>query len=183
MTLHDNHFYIAEGGQLKGGRILKIAMDGEVQILVEYLPSLGDHHTNGPVIKCDHGYFGQGMAINSGVVGNDNADYGWLYRNNNFHDVPCEDILVNVLNSKTENVITKNPGDVAVTGPFSPYNKQVKVGELIKGTLPCSGAVMRVPFTGGELKLVAWGFINPYGMAVLIMRFPKTFDPKPLKTK
>ena len=166
ITYHDGFFYIAEGGELKGGRILKVSKEGEIEVLVKNLPSLGDHHTNGPVIKDGYLYFGQGTATNSGVVGKDNADYGWLYRFENFHDIPCEDIVVNGLNYTTENVLTEDPDDEVVTGPYSPYGEPVEPNQVIKGAIPCSGAIMRIPLGGGELEVVAWGFRNPYGMAV-----------------
>ena len=166
LTYHNGYFYIAEGGELKGGKILKVSREGEVQTLVEGLPSLGDHHTNGPLVKEGYVYFGQGTATNSGVVGKDNAEFGWLYRYEDFHDIPCEDIKVNGRNYETENVLTEDPKDVAVTGPYSPYNNKVAPNQLIKGAIPCNGAVMRVPIEGGELEVLAWGFRNPYGMAV-----------------
>jgi hypothetical protein len=84
-------FYVAEGGELEGGRILRIAKDGKISVLVSELPSMGDHHTNGPVIGPDGAlYFAQGTATNSGVVGEDNAKFGWLKRYPNFHDTPCQ---------------------------------------------------------------------------------------------
>ncbi|MGK7391522.1 MAG: PQQ-dependent sugar dehydrogenase [Candidatus Cyclobacteriaceae bacterium M2_1C_046] len=166
VTYYNGHFYIAEGGQLEGGKILKVNKEGGAETLVEGLPSLGDHHTNGPVVKDSYIYFGQGTATNSGVVGKDNAHFGWLYRYEDFHDIPCEDIVVNGLNYTTENVLTEDPDDKAVTGPYSPYNNKVEPNQVIKGAIPCNGAVMRVPINGGELELVAWGFRNPYGMAV-----------------
>lgn len=62
-------FYVAEGGEREGGRILKIAPNGSVSRLIEGLPSVGDHHTNGPAIGPDGQiYFGQGVATNSGVL-------------------------------------------------------------------------------------------------------------------
>ena len=166
VTYHNGFFYISEGGELQGGKILKVNKEGEVQILVEGLPSLGDHHTNGPVIKDGYVYFGQGTATNSGIVGLDNAEFGWLYRYEDFHDIPCKDIVVNALNNKTKNILTDAPDDVAVTGPFSPYGNPVEPNEVIEGQIPCNGAVMRVPVEGGDLELVAWGFRNPYGMAL-----------------
>lgn len=166
VTYHDGYFYIAEGGQLEGGKILKVNKAGEVQVLVQGLPSLGDHHTNGPVVKDDYVYFGQGTATNSAIVGPDNAQFGWLYRYEDFHDVPCKDIRVNALNNKTKNVLTEDPNDTAVTGPFSPFGNPVEPNSIIKGQIPCNGAIMRVPVNGGDLELVAWGFRNPYGMAV-----------------
>ena len=166
VTYSDGYFYIAEGGQLEGGKILKVSKDGEAQVLVDDLPSLGDHHTNGPVIKDGYVYFGQGTATNSAIVGLDNAEFGWLYRYEDFHDIPCKDIRVNALNNKTKNVLTEDPDDTAITGPYSPYGDPVEPNQLIKGQIPCNGAVMRVPVEGGDLELVAWGFRNPYGMAV-----------------
>lgn len=166
ITWDKGFFYIAEGGQLKGGRILKINEQGNVQVLTDSLPSLGDHHTNGPVVKDGYVYFGQGTATNSAVVGKDNADFGWLKRYHDFHDIPCKDVVVNGINYTTSNVLTDNPDDKAVTGPYSPYNNQVQANQVIKGSVPCNGAIMRVPVDGGDVELVAWGLRNPYGLAL-----------------
>ena len=80
MTWHNGAYYFAEGGAMEGGRILKITKEGTITPLISNLPSVGDHHTNGPVIKDGYIYFGQGVATNSAVVGKDNADFGWLLR-------------------------------------------------------------------------------------------------------
>ncbi|MEX2336217.1 MAG: glucose dehydrogenase [Fulvivirga sp.] len=165
VTYHDDYFYVSEGGQLEGGKILKISKAGEVQTLVEDLPSFGDHHTNGPAIKGGFVYFGQGTATNSGIVGEDNAQFGWLPRKQEFHDIPCESITVNAENFVTSNVLTQAEKDKAVTGPYSSFNATVEQGQVISGALPCSGAIMRVPVDGGDLELVAWGLRNPYGLA------------------
>ncbi|PPK85630.1 hypothetical protein CLV84_2533 [Neolewinella xylanilytica] len=166
ITFDDGYFYIAEGGQLEGGKILQVSEAGTAEILVENLPSLGDHHTNGPVVRDGYVYFGQGTATNAAVVGTDNAAYGWLHRFTDFHDIPCEDITVRGVNSTTENVLTDEPDDEAVTGPYSPYGETVQDGQVIPGAIPCGGAVLRVPVDGGEAELVAWGFRNPYGLAL-----------------
>jgi glucose/arabinose dehydrogenase len=50
VTFHDGAFYVSEGGQLEGGRILRITPEGKMTTVVENLPSYGDHHTNGPVV-------------------------------------------------------------------------------------------------------------------------------------
>ena len=89
VTFYKGNFYVAEGGERFGGRILKISPDGNVVVLIAGLPSLGDHHTNGPVIGPDGMiYFGQGTATNAGIVGTDNAQFGWLGRYPEFHDIP-----------------------------------------------------------------------------------------------
>lgn len=158
-------FYISEGGTMNGGKILKVNADGKITELVKDLPSYGDHHTNGVLVGADgYIYFGQGTATNSAVVGEDNMKFGWLNRKKDFHDIPCEDIVLTGENYKTENVLSEDK-ETVYTGAFVPYGTQTEKGQVIKGGLPCSGAVMRVPITGGAIELVAWGFRNPFGLA------------------
>jgi hypothetical protein len=162
IEFHQGVFYIAEGGQLEGGRILAVKPDGSTTALVENLPSLGDHHTNGPAVHGNYLYFGQGVATNASVVGQDNYEFGWLKRFPEFHDIPCEDIVLNGINYASENIVSP---DNAITGSFLPYGIKAEAGQVIEGRIPCSGAVMRIPLEGGNPELVAWGFRNPYGLA------------------
>lgn len=164
ISYHNGYFYVAEGGVLKGGKILKISKSGEKEALIENLPSLGDHHTNGPLIRDGYLYFSQGTATNSGVVGPDNYRIGWLDRFTDFHDIPCKDIVVNGHNFKSDNPLTADADDEVYTGSFVPFGITNKADELILGQIPCSGAVFRMPLAGGPLELVAWGLRNPYGM-------------------
>jgi glucose/arabinose dehydrogenase len=160
---YENYLYVSEGGQLKGGKVLKISPSGEVTTLAENLPGRGDHHTNGAVVNDDYIYFGQGTATNSGVVGEDNYQFGWLPRNPEFHDIPCEDIELTGENYKSANPLEQ--GSEAVTGAFVSFNQKTSKGQVIKGEVPCSGSIMRVPVNGGGIKLIAWGFRNPFGLA------------------
>jgi len=158
VAYHDGHFFVAEGGAKDGGRILRIAPDGTTEVLVEGLPSLGDHHTNGPAIGPDGMlYFGQGTATNSGIVGKDNAELGWLARHPEFHDIPAFDVTLAAREVEAE-------GDPA-TGAFLPYGTPGAAGQVIRGAVPCTGAVLRMPLTGGQLEVVAWGLRNPFGLA------------------
>jgi len=159
------HFIVAEGGQLEGGRILRIAPDGRTEALVEGLPSFGDHHANGPVIAEDGQiYFSVGTATNSGVVGKDNFDFGWLRRFPRFHDVPCQDVELAGYSFESTNVLPDQGGKVR-TGAFVPYGVETRAGQIVKGQVPCSGAVFRVGPGGGPPQVVAWGFRNPFGLA------------------
>jgi glucose/arabinose dehydrogenase len=162
---HEGAFYIA-GGHMDPGQILRVTMDGRVTPLVEGLPSLGDHHTNGPVIGPDGWlYFGQGTATNSGVVGMDNFDFGWPRRYPEFHDVPCDTVVLRGKNYKTPNPLTEDPDDEAVTGPYKPFGVPAEKGEVVPGQMRCGGAIMRVRPDGSDLELVAWGLRNPFGLA------------------
>lgn len=165
LWFHNGTFYIAEGGQLKGGKILKVNNQGNLVALVENLPSLGDHHTNGPIVHDGYVYFGQGTATNSAVVGKDNYQFGWLERYPDFHDIPCKDITLAGTNYSTENFLKQGSEETVVTGAFLPFGTPSDSGQVIRGQVPCSGALMRIPLEGGEPELVAWGFRNPYGLA------------------
>lgn len=161
---HKGAFYVAEGGEMEGGRILRIADDGRVTALVEKLPTRGDHHTNGPVVGPDGWlYFGLGTATNSGIVGEDNFKFGWLKRYADFHDTPCMDVTLTGENYNSKDVI-KGDGETS-TGAYKPFGTPSTKGEVVKGKIPCSGAVMKVSPAGGAPELVAWGFRNPFGLA------------------
>ncbi len=165
VTFYNGNFYVAEGGARDGGKILKISPAGEITSMVQNLPSMGDHHTNGPAIHEGYIYFGQGTATNSAVVGTDNASFGWLARHPDFHDIPCNDIVLTGKNYESENAITPAPGDKTTTGAFSPFGTATTAGQVIKGQVPCNGAIMRIPLTGGTTEVVAWGLRNPFGLA------------------
>lgn len=165
VVFHKGYFYVAEGGALEGGKILRISKSGAIKVLTENLPSFGDHQTNGPAIRDNYIYFGQGTATNSAVVGPDNASFGWLLRKKEFHDIPCKDIRLNGENYTSDNALTDKKGDTVTTGPYSAYGKPVTPGQVIRGAIPCTGAIMRIPLEGGKPELVAWGLRNPYGLA------------------
>ncbi|MFN3403197.1 MAG: PQQ-dependent sugar dehydrogenase [Cytophagaceae bacterium] len=159
----NGNFYIAEGGQRTGGSILRISPEGKKSYLISGLPSLGDHQINGPYIFNNYIYFGIGTATNSGIVGKDNFDFGWVKRFPQFHDIPCENIEVSGKNYVTRNFWNREKQFVS-TGPFSPFGTPTRGGQSIPGKIPCSGAVIKIPLQGGEPELVAWGFRNPFGL-------------------
>ena len=165
VAFHEGNFYLAEGGTVEGGRIVKISADGKRTVLVENLPSFGDHHTNGPVIGKDgYVYFSQGTVTNAGVVGEDAMEFGWLKRHPDAHDIPCKDTTLVGQNFTSKNPLTPDDGDKASTGAFQPFNTPATPDQVVKGAIPCSGAVMRVKIDGGPVELVAWGFRNPFGL-------------------
>lgn len=153
VTFKDGAFFIAEGGVEEGGRIVRVTPQGERTVLVEKLPSFGDHHTNSPAIGPDGAvYFSIGTATNSGFVGKDNEEFGWVARHPEFHDIPCADI-------------TLEGNNLEGTGAFLPKGTASTPGQVVKGAVPCSGAVLKVPKEGGAPELVAWGFRNPFAVA------------------
>jgi glucose/arabinose dehydrogenase len=167
IAYHDGALYVAEGGVLRGGRVLRVGLDGEVRALVSDLPSQGDHHTNGPVVTADGWvYFGQGSATNSGVVGEDSRAFGWLERFPRMHDIPCQDVTLAGRNYVTRDLLSGDAAARATTGAFVPFGTATRPGQVVAGRVPCSAAVMRVRREGGAPELVAWGFRNPFGLAL-----------------
>src|SRR5690606_3287851 len=66
----------------------------------------------------------------------------------------------------SKNVLSDDPNAMARTGAFVPFNTETREGQVVEGRVPCSGSVMRIPMDGGDPELVAWGFRNPYGLAI-----------------
>jgi hypothetical protein len=110
----DGRLYIVESGYCYGEvwttpRLLRIETNGSSTPVAtggtngpwtgvvwhEGLPSFGDHHTDGPAVSSEGWiYFGQGTASNTGVIGADNGNFGWLKRKPEFHDIPGQDITL-----------------------------------------------------------------------------------------
>lgn len=178
VTFHDGAFYVAQGGggptdPTGAGAILRVGADGQVTTVVGGLPGRGDHHTNGPAISPDGWlYFAQGTATNAGVVGTDNYEFGWLERDRTYHDIPCRDVTLSGANFRSADPFApgvrppfKDDPKTVATGAFVPFGTSTSPGQVVKGQVPCSGAVMRVRPAGGTPELVAWGFRNPFGLA------------------
>ena len=164
----EGSFWVDEGGELEGGRVLRISRDGKFDPVIQGLPSLGDHHTNGPIGGNDGWiYFGQGTATNSGIVGEDNATFGWLLRHPEFHDIPCRDVTLTGETFESRDARNEHSTQRVKTGAFAPMGTAAASGDVVNGAVPCSGSVMRFQASGGagSLELVAWGFRNPFGLA------------------
>jgi len=146
-------------------RVVRIEPDGSRQTIVDGLPGRGDHQTNHPAVGPDGlVYFGVGSATNSGVVGSDNAAYGWLKDNPDTHDVPARDVVLAGRNYDDRDVL----GDLSRTvrtGAYVPFGTETVAGQVIPGDVKASGAILRCRPDGTELEVVAWGLRNPYGLA------------------
>lgn len=145
------------------GTVSAITPVGRRDILTG-LPSLGDHKNNNLALGPDGKlYLLQGTVTNSGIVGLDN----WVLWGRFFpapHDIPCQDITLRGVNVKTADPRSLLPFSRVQTGAFSPFGHTTRAGQLIRGQLPCNGAVMRLNTDGSGLELVAWGLRNPFDL-------------------
>jgi glucose/arabinose dehydrogenase len=163
VTAEGRKLYISEGGH--PARISRLDADGRLEPILEDLPGPGNYHTNMAVVGPDRRlYFSQGAMTNSGIVGLDAYELGWLRRLPHAHDVPGYDIVL-----AGENVETDDPigGGRIRTGAFVPFGTTTRPGQRRPGRLPATSAIMRCNLDGRELELVAWGLRNAYGLGFL----------------
>jgi glucose/arabinose dehydrogenase len=146
--------------------ILRLDLDsGTISEVIGGLPGLGDHQTNHPVIGPDGRlYWGQGSATNMGVVGADNFGYGWLAEHPEVCDVPGGDVALVGRNYDVPNVL-ENPLGTATSGAFVPFGASTGAGQVIAGQAKATGAILSCLPDGSDLRVVAWGLRNPYGVA------------------
>jgi len=159
-------FYISEGGY--PGRISRLDLNGNWSTVLDELPGMGNYHTNMAVIGPDEKlYFSQGALTNSGIIGLDAYDIGWLNRLPHNADVPGYDIVLTGINIETANPLDEKSGGRTETGAFSAFGMKTTPGQIVKGRVPCTASVMRCNPDGSELELVAWGLRNAYGLVFL----------------
>ncbi|MFC8130748.1 PQQ-dependent sugar dehydrogenase [Streptomyces sp. NPDC057302] len=165
LTCHDGALYVSEGGQ--PGRILRLGLDGgPPAVVLDNLPGGGNYQTNMTAFGPDGRlYFSQGAATNTSVLGLDALDIGWLKKIPHPIDVPGLEIELTGVRARTGNPL--HPGTSAVTGPFAQFNTAHPAGTRIRAELPCTSAVMSCAKDGSDLKLVAWGLRNAFGLLFL----------------
>src|SRR5258708_20989512 len=110
-------------------------------------------------------YFGHGAMTNSGVVGLDAYEIGWLRRLPHAHDVPGLPVRLRGQRFTTADPLTGR--SEAVTGAFAPFGTPSRPGQVVEPGLPCTASVMRCRTDGSGLELVAWGIRNAYGVCFL----------------
>lgn len=143
-------------------------VSGIVKDIIIGLPSSGDHQNNQIAFGPDGRiYLTTGTATNSAVVGEDNIlGLQWPKYTPQIHDIPGKDITLAGQNFNTSNPFTPSDlNDNATTGAYVPFGTPTNKGQVIKGNVKCSGCILSANMDGSDLKLVAWGLRNPYGIA------------------
>ncbi len=185
VTFHDGWLWITHRQTgVNGwpvGAISKFRPDdpmGTFTTVLTNLPSAGDHYTEEVVFDdAGRGYFAQGTATNSSVVGADNALItGWLNESTaGFHDYPAKDIVLNGASFTTAVPFALDQTASEVTGPFLPFGTPASPGMEIAGVprdgiVAGNGAVYSFDASAADatssLRLEAWGFRNPYGIGL-----------------
>ncbi|HVL05136.1 MAG TPA: PQQ-dependent sugar dehydrogenase [Acidimicrobiales bacterium] len=161
VAFHEGRVYAAHAGTVS------VVEDGRLRNIITGLPGMGDHQANQMVFRDGFLYLSIGTVTNSGVVGPDNAVFGWLTdeKRRQLHEVPCRDIVLTDAVFDSENPLGNDP-ERERTSPYAPYGTELAPGTRIPGNPKCNGAVLRARPDGSNLEVVAWGLRNPYGLEI-----------------
>lgn len=171
LTLHEGWLYVSEGGN--PGRITRFDRSGASrQVILDNLPGHGNYHTNmvtfgPPGSSAARLYFSQGALTNTGIIGLDAYELGWLRRLPHNYDLPGYDVVLRGVNIETTNPLSNDANATTQTGAFAPFGQRTEVDQRIAAQLPCTAAVMRCNADGSDLELFAWGLRNAYGLGFL----------------
>src|SRR5262245_1502007 len=154
-----------------GGRgvISSFGLTGLRSTVVADLPAEGDYSVTDIAIHPISGrlWFGLGSATNSGVVGLDNWEVGWVNDHPECCDLPA--VSLKILGYR---YFTRNPGggwfrgpDNVGTAPFHPFGKRNLLTIPPAPNDRPTSAIYSVSPTGGDLRVGAHGIRMPPGLA------------------
>ena len=171
IAYHDGKVYVSHRDGRRLGRITALDYDGNPTTIIAGLPAQGDYSvTDIAIDPRGRLFFGVGAATNSGVVGLDNWQAGWVRDYPTLHDQPHTNLVLRGLRFDTPNPLAGlfSGAEIAVTGPFQPFDvsNRIRVHRARDGQP--NAAIYSIPATGGgpaDLRVVATGIRLPRGLA------------------
>jgi sugar lactone lactonase YvrE len=151
------------------GIVTAFRRDGSHETIVGAIPAQGDHGMSDIAVSpTGRIWFGVGSATNSGVVGLDNWQAGWVKRFPGTTDKPYTDLKLLPYLFRTNNPQAGlfRP-DVAVTAPMQPFNVfgRTRVGTPGQRSDRPGAAIFSVSAGGGGMRVEAHGVHCPVGIA------------------
>ena len=169
MAADQSHIFISHRDRNDKGVITALGYDGTHNTLIADLPAQGDYGVTDVAVRKGRIYFGIGTATNSGVVGLDNYDAGWLKRHPDVHDQIYSPTNTPV-KGQGFRFDTPNPwkglfaGDLSVTGFFQAFGHSNE--SRIRPVDKPNGAICSISIDGGDFKVEGFGLHNPRGIAL-----------------
>lgn len=160
MVAVNGQLFVTHKDAAGNGVVTAFGYDGTHRVVVADLPARGDYGMGG--IDVDENgrlYFAVGSATNSGVVGLDNWEKGWVRPYADFCDLPYSPLkLVGArFNSSNPYAGLFSGGDIAVTGPYQAFNTSDKLRIPAAPNGKPSAAIYSVSQSGGDERVEAWG--------------------------
>ena len=180
MAVRDGVIYVSHRDADGMGVISTVGYDGKGKTVIAGLPAQGDYGVTDLEFDNDGRlYFGVGAATNSGVVGLDNWQAGWVQKHPKLADrlyTPA-DASARLLGSK---FFTNNPGaglfsgsELAITAPFQPFGEFTRSRIQGPADAKANAAIFSIRPTGGvaapDFRIEAHGIRYPAGLV---------FDPR-----
>jgi glucose/arabinose dehydrogenase len=167
MCVNQGVVFVSHRDKNDNGVITAFNFDGTHRTVVADLPARGDYGVTDIAINPSNGrlFFGVGSATNSGVVGIDNYQEGWLRDHPEFCDQPWNRLPLKLLGYR---FTTPNPKagigqeDIKVTGPMQPMGTSNL--SRIKGSEKPTSAIYSVSPSGGDLRVEVHGIRYPRGL-------------------
>jgi glucose/arabinose dehydrogenase len=161
VAVHDGTIYV-----VAADTVSTLSDQGQLTPIITDLPGLGDHQADQLAFIGDRLYLSIGTMTNSGVVGPDNAVFGWLKEpaRRELHDVPCADVTLADVSFESDDPVG-GAGGVTTTA-YSAFGTAQHGGTVVPGDPKCNGAILSAKLDGTDLRVEAWGFRNPYGLEV-----------------
>ncbi len=171
IVAYHGRIYVSHRDEHDMGVITAFDYHGNHKTVVAGLPAQGDFSVTDLAISPIDSrlYFGVGSATNSGVVGLDNWDEGWVRRHPLACDRPWQ--TLNLLGFRFD---VPNPQasifspSSLVTVPFEPFGVSdiIQIPGVDFPVQKPSGVIMSDSLDGGDLKVEAWGLRDPVGLAL-----------------
>ncbi len=148
--------------------ITAFGYDGSHATVVSDFPGQGDYGITDLTISPNGRlYFGVGPATNSGIVGIDNWQDGWLKKHPDACDVSLYDLKLYGLKFTSSNPfagIFGGGGNTGVTGPYQPFNINDRTRIKKAADAKANSCVYSVSLTGGDSRPESSGIRLPRGL-------------------
>lgn len=168
IAAYEGKVYVSHRDARRKGVITAFSYDGTHETIVGELPAQGDYSVTDLAIHEPNRelYFGVGAATNSGVVGLDNWEAGWVARDPKFCDVPLNDYRLTPARFTSPNPRAGlfGGGEIAVTSAFQPFGQASLRAQGSPVGRP-TAAIYSVDLGGGGLRVFAHGIRHARGLA------------------
>ncbi|MDQ3606295.1 MAG: sugar dehydrogenase [Gemmatimonadota bacterium] len=167
LAWHDGWLYFTHRDLDDTGALSRVRDTGGMpeKLLTGFVDAQAEHFMNGIEIRDGWVYFGVGQAGNATVLG---PDVGFaIMKNPGVRPTPCRDLVMRGHNFLGPNILTPDPNDMVLTGPYARFGEIRRRGEVVQGVQKCGGAVHRFDPNNpeGTLEMVADGIRQPIGLA------------------
>lgn len=167
MVWHKGAFYFTHREPDLMGAVSKITPDGTItRLITGIVDSKSDHQPNDIRVGPDgRMYVCNGVGGNSGYM--DQSQTPFVLKQPDGRPTVAKDIVLTGVNLRIPNMLTKEQGDMVMTGGFVPYGTETTPGQVIKGTNLAGGAILVFDPDNAQasVKPYAWGFRNVVGIA------------------